>query len=65
MKEVIRAFDLTLCDKASKEGLKSLNIFCRETFILKEENEAFKIEAAKNMEEQNMKVVHLSELVNE
>jgi hypothetical protein len=31
----MRNFDGLICEKASKEGLKNLTIFCNETFILK------------------------------
>ena len=63
MKEIITTFDFTICEKASKEGLKALAAFCRNTFILKEENETFTNEVTKNMEQQQTKIYELTELV--
>ena len=59
----MRNFDGLICEKASKEGLKNLTTFCNETFILKVENDQFKMEQQTKMKEYEDKINYMNDMV--
>jgi restriction endonuclease S subunit len=63
MQHIIRNFDALICEKANKDTVSKLEIYCNDSFALKSENEDLLDNTKELVEATNKKVVYLEELV--